>query len=91
MNKLESFLQIIISAADNATLLKITIGNKKDKSSVLKNVFIKPVLIKEKYLLSFVYKNLTNDITKNFDIVESKTQIKNLLEENFFNADVYTT
>ena len=90
MNKLESFLQTIISAADNATLLKITVGNKKDKSSVLKNVFIKPVVIKEKYLLSFVYRNLTNDITKNFDIAESKTQIKSLLEESFFNADVYT-
>ena len=91
MNKLESFLQTIISAAENTTLLKITIGNKKDKSSILKNVFIKPVLIKEKYLLSFVYRNLTNDITKNFDIAESIKQIKSLLEESFFNADVYTT
>ena len=91
MNKLESFLQTIISAADNTTLLKITIGNKKDKSSVLKNVFIKPVLIKEKYLLSFVYRNLTNDITKNFDLPDGINQIKNLLKESFFNADVYTT
>ena len=91
MNKLESFLQTIISAAENTTLLKITIGNKKDKSSILKNVFIKPVLIKEKYLLSFVYRNLTNEITKNFDIAESIKQIKSLLEDSFFNADVYTT
>ena len=91
MNKLESFLQNIIVATENTTLLKITIGNKKDKSSVLKNVFIKPVLIKEKYLLSFVYRNVTNDIIKNFDIPESVKQIKSLLEESFFNADVYTT
>ena len=91
MNKLESFLQTIISAADNTALLKITIGNKKDKSSVLKNVFIKPVLIKEKYLLSFVYRNLTNDITKNFDLPDGINQIKNLLKESFFNTDVYTT
>ena len=91
MNKLESFLQIIIAVADNTTLLKITIGNKKDKSFVLKNVFIKPVIIKEKYLLSFVYRNLTNDIIKNFDLQESVNQIKNLLKESFFNADVYTT
>lgn len=91
MNKLESFLQTIIAVAENTTLLKITISNKKDKSSVLKNVFIKPVLIKEKYLLSFVYRNLTNDITKNFDLQESVNQIKNLLKESFFNADVYTT
>ncbi len=91
MNKLESFLQTIIAAAENTTLLKITIGNKKDKSSVLKNVFIKPVLIKEKYLLSFVYRNLTNDITKNFDLPDCISQIKNLLKESFYNADVYTT
>ncbi len=91
MNKLESFLQNIIVAAENTTLLKITIGNKKDKIAVLKNVFIKPVLIKEKYLLSFVYRNVTNDIIKNFDIPESVKQIKDLLEESFFNADVYTT
>ena len=91
MFKLESFLQNIIVAAENKTLLKITIGNKKDKSSVLKNVFIKPVLIKEKYLLSFVYRNLTNDVTKNFDLPESIKQIKKLLEESFSNSDVYTT
>ena len=91
MNKLESFLQTILAATENTTLLKITIGNKKDKFSILKNVFIKPVLIKEKYLLSFVYRNLNNDITKNFDLPESVHQIKNLLEESFYNADVYTT
>ena len=91
MNKLESFLQNILVAAKNKILLKITIGNKKDKSSILKNVFIKPVLIKEKYLLSFVYRNLTNDVTKNFDLPESIKQIKKLLEESFSNADVYTT
>jgi SAM-dependent methyltransferase len=91
MNKLESFLQNIIVAAENTTLLKITIGNKKDKNAVLKNVFIKPVLIKEKYLFSFIYRNVTNDIIKNFDIPESVKQIISLLEESFFNADVYTT
>ena len=91
MNKLESFFQTIIAAAENTTFQKITIGNRKDKSSVLQNVFIKPVLIKEKYMLSFVYRNLTNDITKNFEIQESIKQIKILLSDNFFNADVYTT
>ena len=91
MFKLESFLQNIIVAAENKTLLKITIGNKKDKSAILKNVFIKPVLIKEKYLLSFTYRNLTNDVTKNYDIPQSIQQIKILLGESFFNADVYTT
>ena len=91
MNKLDLLLQKITIAVENASLLKITLGNKRDKSAVLKNVFIKPVLIKEKYLLSFVFRNLTNDITKNFELAESLTQIKTLLAETFYNVDVYTS
>lgn len=91
MMKLELLLQKITNAVENTSLLKITIGNKKDKSGVLKNVFIKPVVIKEKLLLSFVFRNQTNDVTKNFDPVESIEQIKKLLVEHFYNVDVYTT
>ena len=90
MNKLELLLQKITTSVESSSLLKITLGNKRDKSAVLKNVFIKPVLIKEQYLLSFVFRNLTNDVTKNFDLAESFVQIKTLLAETFYNVDVYT-
>ncbi len=91
MNKLDLLLQKITIAVENTSLLKITLGNKRDKSAVLKNVFIKPVLIKEKYLLSFVFRNLTNDVTKNFELEESLAQVKTLLAETFYNVDVYTS
>lgn len=90
MMKLELLLQKITIAVENTTLLKITIGNKKDKSAILKNVFIKPVIIKEKSQLSFIFRNQTNDVTKNFDTAESMDQIKNLISTHFYNVDVYT-
>ena len=91
MSKQQILLQEIIDAVDTNTLLKITLGNKRDKESDLKNVFIKPVVIKDQPLLSFVYRHNTNDITKNFVAVEAIKITQELLEKSFYNADIYTT
>ncbi len=90
MSKQQILLQQITEAVKSNTLLKITIGNKRDKASDLKNVFIKPVVIKDQTHLSFVYRHNTNDITKNFLINDAITTIQELLEKSFYNADVYT-
>lgn len=90
-NKKEILIGKIIEAVEEKTLLKITLGNKREKETDLKNVFIKPVLIKEQPHLSFVYRHITKDITKNFILTESITIITDLLETSFYNADVYTS
>ena len=90
MSKQQTLLQQITDAVNSNTLLKITLGNKREKITDLKNVFIKTVLIKEQPHLSFVYRHNTNDITKNFVPTEAINIIKELLEKSFYNADVYT-
>ena len=91
MTKQQILLQQITDAVQNNNLLKITLGSKREKASDLKNVFIKPVLIKELPHLSFVYRHTTNDITKNFTPAQSINIIQELLQNSFFNADVYTS
>ena len=91
MSKQQILLQAINDAVDTNTLLKITLGNKRDKESDLKNVFIKPVVIKDQPHLSFVYRHNTNDITKNFVALEAIKITQELLEKSFYNADIYTT
>ena len=91
MTKQQILLQQITDAVQNNNLLKITLGSKRDKTTDLKNVFIKPVLIKEQPHLSFVYRHTTNDITKNFTPAQSINIIQELLQNSFFNADVYTS
>lgn len=81
----------ISEAVTEKKLLKITLGNKRDKTTDLKNVLIKPVSIKDQPNLSFVYRHNTNDITKNFVPAQAITVIEELLQKSFFNADVYTT
>lgn len=90
LNQLQSFLNKISESFDSGQLVKITLGNKRDKAAVLKNVFIKPVLIKNAQKLSFTYRNATQDIFKNYDLKESLILMEKMLQTDFFNADLFT-
>lgn len=90
ISKVDELLENIAAAAKNKTLHKITLGNKRNAEAALKNIFIKPLIIKDVQMFSFIYRYPTNDITKNFFLLESSTIIKKILQEDFFNADVFT-
>jgi hypothetical protein len=90
-HNLLSFLQKILESFNRQALIKITLGNKRDKSAELKNIFIKPVNIKNTEKLSFTYRNNTNDTFKNYDIKESLILIEKMLQTDFYNADLFTT
>ena len=89
--KLQPFLQQIRSAIENGELLKISFGKKRKKEEEIKNILIKCVEIKNVAKLSFVYRYPTRDITKNFDIPDGITEVGNLLQQTFYNADVFTS
>ena len=84
-------IQHISESFENNILIKLTLSNKRSKSEDLNNVFVKPAIIKEETLLSFVYRHTTKDITKNFGIEEASEEIIRLLNDHFFNADLFTT
>ena len=89
-NQLQSFLKKLTGSIQNQSFIKVTLGNKRVKAAELKNVFIKPVLLKNTVKLSFVYRYPTKDITKNFDIKESIVLVEKMLQEEFYNADIFT-
>lgn len=91
MASIAAFLEFITAAGKKEQLVKLTLGGKRNKESDLKNVFIKPVVLKTGNKLSFVYRHYTNDITKNFDAAEAIAVIDKLLKEDFYNADLFTT
>lgn len=88
---IEQFLQYIRQYAENNRLVKITLGGKRNKDSDLKNIFVKPVILKTGKKLSFVYRHNTKDITKNFDTAEAVKTIDLHLKNDFYNADLLTT
>jgi Methyltransferase domain len=91
MSKLNTIITSIQQATTENKLLKITLGNKRNKATELKNIFVKPILIKNELQYSFLYRNNTNDITKNLALAEGINLIQQLLVDSFYNMDVYTT
>jgi SAM-dependent methyltransferase len=83
--------QSVSQSLENNTLIKLTLSNKRNKADDLNNVFVKPVVIKGEILLSFVYRQLTKDVTKNFSLEEAVEEITRLLTDRFFNADLFTS
>lgn len=90
MTKGDEFLQIFTSALIDNQPHKISIGNKRNKTDELQNVFIKPVLIQNNLQVSFVYRYATKDVTQNYEASKAVNLLRILLQRNFFNADLFT-
>ncbi len=78
------------SVAQN-TFIKLTLSNKRVSSSELKNVYVKPVMIKDRLLMSFVDRFNTKDVTRNLELQDASEEIKRLLEESFLQCYLAST
>ncbi|HEX7411095.1 MAG TPA: methyltransferase [Bacteroidales bacterium] len=90
-NNLQLFLDYILNSLENKEFQKITISHKRDDSNTLKNVFAKAAVLKTGMKLSFVYRYPTKDITKNFDFEVGIALIGEILDKDFYQADLFTT
>ena len=90
-DKLAQFYSVFSQSFSNKELIKLIISNKRAKSNELRSVTVKPVLIKNEYLLSFIFRYTTKDITKNFSFDECLPRIKEFIENTFYQAELFTT
>lgn len=87
----QQFIKILSESINNNEFVKITLSNKRNNADELKNVFAKTVILKKGMAMSFVYRYPTKDITKNMSIAEGIDLLKNMLENLFFQANLFTT
>ena len=90
-NNLNQFLSYLKNNIENKNFVKLTLSKKRNKNDELTNIFTKPVEIKKGFRISFVYRYQTKDITKNYEIDESISIIKELLETKFYQGDLFCT
>ncbi len=82
-DRLESFIE-------DRTLIKLIISKKRYKSSELKSITVTIVKLKAGFRLSFLYRYNTKDITKNYNFTQGLDYIKQALDAEFFNADLFS-
>ena len=88
---LDIFLARFTESIGQQQFTKLTLSDRRDKTKDLKNVFVKPVMLKQGLRLSFVYRYPTKDITKNYDLNDSEILLEALMDKDFFKADLFTT
>lgn len=80
MSILKDFLGEIEGMVLKKEIQKISLGNYRGEDVNLKNIYIKPVLIKQDLMLSFVYRYQTKDITKNYSIHDAILELEKLVD-----------
>ena len=87
---LDKFLSRVSDAAEQGTLVKMTLSKPANKHDELRNVYVKPVLIKEKRLFAFTYHYERRDEVKNHDAAQMLDLLDEMLPERFLNAVLFT-
>ncbi len=85
------FIENIKESLENNSFIKITLSNfvASQDNSTLKKILVRKTIIKREEKLTLVYRNKTNDITKNYSIEEGiKEIITFLTKENTPNKEV---
>ena len=87
---LDKFLTCVALSAEQNTLVKMTLSKPAQKHDDLRNIYVKPVLIKEKRLFAFTYHYERRDEVKNYDAAQMLDILKELLPAHFMNAVLFT-
>lgn len=83
---LEKFRQSLEAGA----FLKLTLSGYRGAEAGLRNLYARPVELREGHRLSFVWHYATRDVTKNFPPEEAATQFAQALESGFRHAHLFT-
>ena len=87
---IEIFMDRVADSAEQSALVKMTLSKPAQKHDELRNVYVKPVLIKEKRLFAFTYRYERRDEVKNYDAAQMLGILREMLPTRFLNAVLFT-
>ena len=89
-NNIEKYLNYVAEALNDSTLVKITLSKPAQKNDELRNIYVKPVLIKGVRLFAFTYHYERRDEVKNYNAAQMLELLGELLPSRFLNAVLFT-
>lgn len=87
---MEKFFEKLDSAIKNDVLVKMTLSKPVSKNDELRNIYVKPILLRDNKMYQFTYRYERRDETKNFDAVQTMEQVRGLVPEMFQNVSLFT-
>ncbi len=87
----QDFIAQVGQSLQDNSFIKLSLGNYRGTEAELKNIYVKPVLIKQQAKLSFVSRYQRRDVTKNYTVAEGLELLEELLREDNFGAGMLFT
>jgi len=87
---IEKFLESVNESIEQNKLVKMTLSKPADKRDELRNIYVKPVLIKDRLLYAFTYHYERRDEVKNYDNAQMLEILRDMLPSKFMNAVLFT-
>ena len=87
---MEKFFEKLDSALKNNAIVKMTLSKPVSKNNDLRNIYIKPILLKDNKMYQFTYRYDRRDETKNFTVSQTIEQVRGLVPESFQNVSLFT-
>lgn len=73
------------------TLIRVSVGAYCRRDQSIRKLLIRPILLREQPMLSFVWRHTTQDITRNLTHEDGLALIQELLGRDFLAATLFTT
>ena len=91
---MQKFINKLESSLNDGSFVKLTLSKPRVgtrlATSDLRNVYVKPIILRNEKMYSFTYRYERRDETKNYDAQQSLEVITNLISEIFLNATLFT-
>ena len=96
---MQKFINKLESSLNDGSFVKLTLSKPRvgthgrasyDEYKDLRNVYVKPIILRNEKMYSFTYRYERRDETKNYDAKQSLEVITNLISEIFLNATLFT-
>lgn len=88
--QMQEFLQECSTAFTGDTFQRLVLSKYQGNDTELTRITLRPLVIKEQRLLSFLYEYRTNHVTKNVSLEDALQRFKDWLGVDFFNAHLLT-
>lgn len=90
-NDIKLIVGTINDAIKNNTLLKIVLSKPQKGQGELKNIHLKPIASKGKYLISANFTYPTQDVVKNYEVADALDFLQDQIGQQWLQTNVFTS
>jgi hypothetical protein len=87
---MDRFFAKLENSLKDDSIIKMTLSKPVLKNSELRNIYVKPILLKNNKMCQFTYRYERRDETKNFDVAQTMEQVRSIVPEVFQNVSLFT-